>query len=139
MNPYSKPILQAISVLNGKVAPGCTAPLEVRLARSHQYVQAGNGPEDNRQLFFAGAPAASTTEDVRGVFAAFGKIYDINLFRERRTQASKGCGFVTFVERGDAERCREALDSKLCPELSGAKLSIKWADPDLPVSHASYI
>lgn len=42
---------------------------QVRFARSHVFVQASAGPEDNRQLFFSKAPIAATEEDVRAVFA----------------------------------------------------------------------
>lgn len=42
---------------------------QVRFARSHQYVQAGTGPNDNRQLFFSRAPAAATEADVIALFS----------------------------------------------------------------------
>lgn len=47
---------------------------QVRYARSHQYVQAGSGPEDNRQLFFARAPSSATEEQVTELFSRFGEV-----------------------------------------------------------------
>lgn len=46
----------------------------MRYARSHQYVQAGSGPEDNRQLFFACAPSSTTEEQITQLFAQFGEV-----------------------------------------------------------------
>jgi hypothetical protein len=43
-------------------------PPQVRFARSHQYVQAGEGPDDNRQLFFSHAPPAAGEAELRAVF-----------------------------------------------------------------------
>lgn len=48
--------------------------LQVRYARSHQYVQAGSGPEDNRQLFFARAPASASEEHMKELFGKFGQV-----------------------------------------------------------------
>ena len=50
------------------------AVLQVRYARSHQYVQAGPGPEDNRQLFFARAPTSTTEEQLKELFGKYGEV-----------------------------------------------------------------
>lgn len=64
----------------------------------------------------------------------------INLFRERRTHISKGCGFVTMATRQQAMAAMEALDGATLlngPAPPGMPppqpLAIKWADPDLQV------
>jgi hypothetical protein len=46
----------------------------VRYARSHQYVQAGAGPEDNRQLFFARAPSNLLEEQLKELFGQHGQV-----------------------------------------------------------------
>lgn len=74
----------------------------MRYARSHLYIQAGAGPQDNRQLFFARAPVLTTEAELKQLFSQFGEVESINLFRERRTHASKGCGFVTMGTREQA-------------------------------------
>lgn len=122
----------AIARLDRQVhLPGALSPLEVRFARSHQYVQAGAGPKDNRQLFFARAPALASEDDLRALFGAFGAIEEVNLFRERRTHASKGCGFVTMVERDAAQAAMDALDERHVMGGAAAAIAVKWADPDL--------
>jgi RNA recognition motif-containing protein len=39
-------------------------------------------------------------------------VKEINLFRERRTNQSKGCGFVTMETRAQAVAAMEGLDEK---------------------------
>lgn len=105
-------------VCEGQTRPPARAPrpaappLQVRFARSHQYVQAGSGPEDNRQLFFARAPATALEPDIMALFSRFGAVEEINVFRERRSNQSKGCGFVTMASRAEAVAAMDALDER---------------------------
>ena len=59
------------------------------------------------------------------------QVEEIDLFRERRTHLSKGCGFVTMVTRGGAVAAMQALDEKHVMEGGTAPIAVKWADPDL--------
>jgi hypothetical protein len=63
-----------VGTLSPKLVLYCGFVLQVRYARSHQYVQAGSGPEDNRQLFFARAPSSTTEEQITQLFAQFGEV-----------------------------------------------------------------
>jgi RNA recognition motif-containing protein len=81
----------------------------VRFAKNHQFVTAGEGPADNRQLFFSHAPPHLSEEDLTSLFSLYGTVDEINLFRERKTGASKGCGFVTMATREQATRVLGAL------------------------------
>ncbi|KIZ04483.1 CUG-BP- and ETR-3-like factor 4 [Monoraphidium neglectum] len=124
----------AIQNLDRRVQlPGAQNKIEVRFARSHQYVQAGSGPEDNRQLFFARCPPTATEADVAALFARYGVVKEINLFRERRTNQSKGCGFVTMETRAQAVAAMEGLDEKHTLEGGSNPMAVKWADPELQV------
>jgi phosphoinositide-3-kinase regulatory subunit 4 len=100
--------------------------VQVRFAKSHQFVQAGTGPDDNRQLFFSNAPAAFSEEDLSTFFSAFGAVEELNLFRERKTGNSKGSGFVTMATREQALRALESLEdtsgevgASHCPPAGG--------------------
>jgi len=55
----------------------------------------------------------------------------VDLFHDRRTRVSKGCGFVSMATREAAAAAMEALDDKLALEGATAPLAVKWADPDL--------
>jgi hypothetical protein len=46
----------------------------VRYARTHKYVAASEGPQDNRQLFFARASPTATEADMYQLFAAHGEV-----------------------------------------------------------------
>jgi hypothetical protein len=62
---------------DGVLACLCRLPVsgpQVRYARSHQYIQAGAGPEDNRQLFFACAPTSATEEQLKELFGRYGEV-----------------------------------------------------------------
>eukprot|EP00878_Enallax_costatus_P031789 GHUV01034836.1.p1 GENE.GHUV01034836.1~~GHUV01034836.1.p1 ORF type:complete len:209 (+),score=50.80 GHUV01034836.1:1094-1720(+) len=107
--------------------------MEVRYARSHLYIQAGSGPQDNHQLFFARAPVVTTEDELKQLFSEFGEVESINLFHERRTHASKGCGFVTMATREQAVAAMNALDEKQLLEGSVTQLAVKWADPELQI------
>lgn len=106
---------------------------QVRYARSHQYIQAGAGPDDNRQLFFACAPTSATEEQLKELFGRYGEVEDVNLFRERRTHASKGCGFITMHTREQAIATMAALDEKHLMEGATTPLAVRWADPLLQI------
>lgn len=124
----------AIQHLDRRVQlPGALSKLEVRFARSHQYIQAGAGPEDNRQLFFTRAPLTATEADFMALFSRFGTVEEVNLFRERRSNISKGCGFVLMATRDQALAVMETLDERHLMDQAVTPLSIKWADPELQI------
>lgn len=70
MLPLSSVTLLHSTLLTGTVS----VHVQVRFARSHQYIQAGSGPQDNRQLFFARAPVLATEDDVKRLFSTFGEV-----------------------------------------------------------------
>jgi RNA recognition motif-containing protein len=103
----------------------------VRFARSSNFVIAGQGPDNNRQLFFAHMPTSAAEEDIHRLFSQFGAVESVDLFHDRRTRVSKGCGFVAMASREAAAAAMEALDDKLALEGATAPLAVKWVDPDL--------
>ncbi|GAX72674.1 hypothetical protein CEUSTIGMA_g130.t1 [Chlamydomonas eustigma] len=122
---------KAIEKLDKKIQlPGALSAIEVRFARSHNYVQASSGPSDNRQLFFCRASAATSEEELRHLFDRVGKVEEIFLFFDRVTGVSKGAGLVTMETREQALNAIEVLDGQHMGDSSGP-LSISWADPEL--------
>jgi RNA recognition motif-containing protein len=66
---------RAICVLDKAVhLPGASQPMEVRFARSSNFVLAGQGPDNNKQLFFAHMPTATTEEEISRLFSQFGQV-----------------------------------------------------------------
>ncbi|KIZ02294.1 CUG-BP- and ETR-3-like factor 5 [Monoraphidium neglectum] len=122
----------AIEQLNHRVhLPGAATPLEVRFARSRLFIPAGSGPSDNRQLFFSRAPLSVAESELEALFARFGTVDTISLFREHDTRASKGCGLVMMASREEAVAAMDSLDERHTMDGAAAPLSVKWADTDL--------
>ncbi|KAK5969654.1 ELAV-type RNA binding protein variant B [Trichostrongylus colubriformis] len=47
--------------------------------------------------------------DCRKLFEKYGPVFSLNILRDRQTQVSKGCCFVTFYHRRDAIAAQSAL------------------------------
>ncbi|WIA44420.1 hypothetical protein OEZ86_007184 [Tetradesmus obliquus] len=76
---------------------------------------------------------AATKEELKALFSQFGEVEEINLFRERRSFFSKGCGFITMATREQAMAAMQALDEKHLLGGSVTPLAVKWADPELQI------
>lgn len=123
---------RAIEMLDRKhQLPGASSMMEVRFARSHQYIQAGCGPVDNRQLFFSRVPLQASAEDVREVFGRYGKVDDVSIFTDRKSALSRGCGIITMASRKAAIAAMDGLNEKYPMKGAVTPLSVKWADPEL--------
>jgi RNA recognition motif-containing protein len=104
---------------------------QVRFARSYCYIDAGAGPENNRQLFFKSAPLHVTEHDLSTVFSVFGSVEDITLFRDARSGAFRGSGLITMHTRSQAVHVISELDGRHYMLGSLLPLTVKWADPEL--------
>ena len=62
-----------------------------------------------------------TEADLRDAFYSFGEVTGIRVIEARR------CAFVTFAERGQAERAAEELSNKLI--IRGARAKLMWGRP----------
>lgn len=104
--------------------------IQVRPAKSYNYIPAGSGPEDNKVLYFHNAPTSSTAEQIKELFEQFGPLESLNLFRERRSGRSKGCGFVTMQLRDQAAQALDSLDAAAMLEVrtcsSGQTCRKQW-------------
>jgi len=76
------------------------------------------------KLFIGGVSWETRDNEFRDYFAAFGKMSDCVLMRDRNTGRSRGFGFVTYVNEEDKHK---VLATEL--ELSGRKLDAKEAVP----------
>ena len=64
------------------------------------------------------------TEMLRNAFAPFGEISDCRVVRDPATQKSKGYGFVSFVNRDDAQKGMEAMSGQW---LGSRSIRTNWA------------
>ncbi|MCB9790447.1 RNA-binding protein [Candidatus Nomurabacteria bacterium] len=81
-----------------------------------------------KNKLFVGNLSWDTTEDsLRAMFGQIGEVQEVVIIMDRRTNRSKGFGFVTFVNAEDAARAVEELNGK---ELDGREINVSEArDP----------
>ncbi|EXJ62242.1 hypothetical protein A1O7_02675 [Cladophialophora yegresii CBS 114405] len=69
-------------------------------------------PVPNARLFVRNLPFDTQEDDLRAVFAPFGRISEVHLVTDTRKSTGKGLGYVQFVEPVDAGKALVALDGK---------------------------
>ncbi|KAK9962981.1 hypothetical protein ABG768_006213 [Culter alburnus] len=79
--------------------------------------------EATRSLLVSNLKSNVTEQELRAMFLPFGPICTVQVCRDRRTNLSRGYGFVTFKHRCDAEDAIVALNFS---ELSGQPVHIHW-------------
>ena len=83
---------------------------------------AGSGKKQmSKKLFVGGLAWASTEEDLRQAFGAFGELHEVKIITDRDTGRSRGFGFVTYTT---AESASEAMDALNGSELNGRTIRV---------------
>ncbi|KAL7418828.1 translation initiation factor eIF3 subunit g [Cryptotrichosporon argae] len=65
-------------------------------------------------------------DDLRELFARFGRVARANVVRDRETRESKGFGFVSFESRADAEKALQKMNGFGYDSLI---LNVSWSQP----------
>ncbi|KAI2664781.1 Nucleolysin TIA-1 isoform p40 [Labeo rohita] len=75
-----------------------------------------------------------STDDVRAAFAPFGKISDARVVKDLATGKSKGYGFISFINKWDAESAIQQMNGQW---LGGRQIRTNWATrkPSAPKSN----
>lgn len=89
--------------------------------------------DENRgnNLYIANLSYQTREEDLQELFAKFGKIKYCKVIRDPVSKESRGFGFVTFEDAGDAQEAIKQLNNT---EVSGRKLHIEEAKRAKPYS-----
>ncbi|KAF8791000.1 CUGBP Elav-like family member 1 like protein [Argiope bruennichi] len=67
-------------------------------------------------MFVGQIPRHWNERDVLKIFEEFGPVYQISVLRDKVTQQSRGCCFVTFYERKAAMEAQNSLHNiKILP------------------------
>uniref|UniRef100_A0A7S3A076 RRM domain-containing protein n=1 Tax=Rhodosorus marinus TaxID=101924 RepID=A0A7S3A076_9RHOD len=77
-----------------------------------------------KKLFVGGISWATNDDILREMFATYGSVLDAKVIYDRDTGRSRGFGFVTFEEDGDAEEAMGALDGE---EVDGRIIRVNEA------------
>lgn len=79
----------------------------------------------SKKLFVGGLSWDTTDDSLRVAFEEFGPVTDAKVITDRDTGRSRGFGFVTFSESGDAEAAMSAMDGT---ELDGRRIRVNEAE-----------
>ncbi len=79
---------------------------------------------------FVGGLSWGTSEDVLySTFEQYGQLEEVKIITDRETGRSRGFGFVTFVDEGDASKAIDAMNGA---ELDGRNLNVNEARERAP-------
>lgn len=98
------------------------------IPQSQQFQQPPPSTQDfddptNTTVFVGGLANGLNEDTLMALFEAFGPILDI------KVPPGKGCGFVKFVERKDAENAIEGLHGFI---IGGSRIRLSWGRPNKP-------
>jgi bruno-like protein len=80
---------------------------------------------DTIKMFVGQIPRSMTEAELKVMFQEHGSVYQLNILRDKQTNESKGCCFVTFYTRKSALDAQNALHNlKTLPGVSKFRLII---------------
>ena len=78
----------------------------------------------SKKLFVGGIPWTTDDQGLRQSFEGFGEVLDAKVITDRDTGRSRGFGFVTFANGGEADAAVEDMDGT---ELEGRRINVSEA------------
>lgn len=79
-----------------------------------------------KKLFVGGLPWATTSDDLKQLFASAGTVSSATIITDKMTGRSRGFGFVEFDNDAEAEAAVEQLNGK---DFQGRNLLVNEARP----------
>jgi RNA recognition motif-containing protein len=79
----------------------------------------------SNKLFVGGLSWDTSDDSLRTAFADFGEVTDAKVITDRDTGRSRGFGFVTFTNAGDAQSAIDGLDGR---SLDGRSIRVNVAE-----------
>lgn len=81
------------------------------------------------KLFVGSLPFATTSDQLREMFAKVGQVVEANVVMDKMTGRSRGFGFVEMAADEDAKKAIEKLNGT---EVEGRKIFVSEARPQAP-------
>jgi len=81
------------------------------------------------KLFVGSLPFATTSDQLREIFAKIGQVADANVVTDKMTGRSRGFGFVEMANDEDAKKAIDQLNGS---EVDGRKIFVSEARPQAP-------
>lgn len=85
-------------------------------------------------LIVENLPYSFTADDLRKIFAAFGKVRSAQIAVDRESGRSRGFGFVEMASPQQAQAAVQGLNEK---EIGGRTLAVKQSRPRASAGHPS--
>jgi len=85
-----------------------------------------DGDPDTTNLYVGNLAPSMTEEALNDIFGKYGEIYSVKIMwprTEEERARKRNCGFVSFMQREDAEAAKAALNEI---ELDGHRISVGW-------------
>ena len=86
------------------------------------------------KLYVGNLPWSTTDSDLEGMFGEYGAVQSASVITDRETGRSRGCG---FVEMGDSEECKRAMNELNGHQLESRALKVNEAN-DKPKRSSNY-
>jgi len=81
------------------------------------------------KLFVGSLPFATTSDQLREMFAKVGQVVEANVVTDKMTGRSRGFGFVEMASDEDAKKAITTLNGS---DLEGRKIFVSEARPQAP-------
>jgi len=81
------------------------------------------------KLFVGSLPFATTSDQLREMFAKVGQVVEANVVTDKMTGRSRGFGFVEMASDEDAKKAISQLNGS---EIDGRKIFVSEARPQAP-------
>ncbi|EGC34814.1 hypothetical protein DICPUDRAFT_152921 [Dictyostelium purpureum] len=83
-------------------------------------------------VFVGHIPSSMNEEGVSNIFGKFGNIIDITIIKDKRTNVSKGCAFITFSTKEEADMAINTVnESNTFLENMNKPLQVKYSDNEI--------
>jgi RNA recognition motif-containing protein len=77
-------------------------------------------------IYVGNLPRASSEEDVRTAFTAFGEVSTVSIIKDKFSGDSRGFGFVTMPNEAHGQAAVDGLNGK---DMGGRPLTVNLAKP----------
>ena len=81
------------------------------------------------KLFVGSLPFATTSDQLREIFAKVGQVVEANVVTDKMSGRSRGFGFVEMASDEDAKKAISQLNGS---EIDGRKIFVSEARPQAP-------
>ena len=96
------------------------------MPRFYRVADAFSKKESQMNIYVSNIPYQTTEDELRDAFAGFGNVSSARIIKDKLTGKSRGFG---FVEMGNDDEARAALEGMNGAELTGRKINAREARP----------